>query len=33
MTAIATIHFRHFERTEIVILFTIGLIKNILGEK
>lgn len=33
MKSIATIHFRHFERTEMIILFTIGLIKNTLGEK
>ena len=33
MKIIATIHFRHFERTEMIILFTIGLIKNTLGEK
>lgn len=33
MTGIAVIHFRHFERTEMIILLTIGLIKNTLGEK
>lgn len=33
MTVIAAIHSRLFERTEIVILYTIGLIKNTLGEK
>lgn len=33
MTGIAGIHITHFEGTEIAMLFTIGLIKNTLGEK